>query len=178
MRQIMLDGRIGKDGAKVLKSNNGKDYIRFSLANDSFVNGENKTEWFEISCFDPYIVENKSKFMTQGRYAIVQGVVNSEVTSKNGKIYLNHYVKANNIELPSFGTKKEESNEAQTQISTFTGGTRSEQIVTGQPSAAPQPVQEIHAPVAPVQQTTPQPQVVPSQAVPAGWGNNTDDLPF
>ena len=80
-----MDGRIGKDGAKVLQSANGKSYIRFSLANDSFVNGANKTEWFDVSCFDPYIVEKRAKYMTQGRYAIIQGVLNSEVISKNGK---------------------------------------------------------------------------------------------
>ena len=166
MRQITLDGRIGKDGAKVLKSNNGKDYIRFSLANDSFVNGVNKTEWFEVTCFDPFVIENKSKLMTQGRYAIIQGVVNSEVTTKNGKIYLNHYVRANNIELPSFGTKKDETSEVQ--VSTFTGGTRSDQVVVEQ--------------IAPVQQAAPAPQPAPqpqaSTVQQATATNFSDDLPF
>lgn len=160
MKQITLDGRIGKDGAKVLTTKGGKSYIRFSLANDSFISGANKTEWFDITCFDPYIVENRSKYMTQGRYAIVQGVLNSEVSVKDGKVYLNHYVNANNIELPSFGNKREESNEVQ--VSTFTGGTKSAETVKA-------PVQEV--------KEVPQPQPVASQASPAGW-NNDDDLPF
>lgn len=162
MRQITLDGRIGKDGAKVMKTATGKEYIRFSLANDSFINGANKTEWFDISCFDPYIVEKKREYLKQGRYAIVQGVINSEVATHNGKVYLNHYVTANNIELPSLGGKKEEGNEIQ--VSTFTGGTKSDQIVKAQPEA-------------PVQQAAPAPQPVVSQVAPAGW-NNDDDLPF
>ena len=162
MKQITLDGRLGKD-AVVMKTNNGKEYIRFSLANDSFVNGTNKTEWFEISCFDPFYVEKKLDFFKQGRYVIVQGTLNSEVTAKNGKVYLNHYVKANNIETPSFGTKKE-SNEVQ--VSTYTGGTKPEQVVEA----------KVERP-APVPQTVPQPQVVTTSTAASGWGGD-DDLPF
>lgn len=166
MKQITLDGRIGRDGAKTFQTAKGKSYIRFSLANDSFINGANKTEWFDVTCFDPYLVENKSKFMTQGRYAIIQGTLNSEVTNKDGKIFLNHYVTAINIELPSFGGKKDESNEAQ--VSTFTGGTKSAEVVKTQAA----PVQETAQAPAPA----PQPQVA-SQASPAGWATG-DDLPF
>lgn len=166
MRQITLDGRIGKDGAKVMKSNNGKDYIRFSIANDAFVDGTNKTEWFDITCFDPYIVNKKSEYLKQGRYVIVQGTLKSEMAIKNGKAYLNHYVTANNIELPSFGGKREESTEVQ--VSTFTGGTRSAEVMKA-------PTQE--AKPAPQPQAAPAPQPVVSQAAPAGW-NNDDDLPF
>ena len=169
MRQITLDGRIGTGGAKTLQTAKGKSYIRFSLANDSFVNGALKTEWFDITCFDPFLVENKAKFMTQGRYVIVQGIPDSVVTNKDGKIYLNHYVTANNIELPSFGGKREESNEVQ--VSTFTGGTKSAEAVKPQPA----PVQETYQ--APAPQPAPQPQVSVSQAAPAGWADG-DDLPF
>jgi single-stranded DNA-binding protein len=166
MRQITLDGRIGTGGAKTLQTAKGKSYIRFSLANDSFVNGALKTEWFDITCFDPFLVENKAKFMTQGRYVIVQGIPDSVVTNKDGKIYLNHYVTANNIELPSFGGKREESNEVQ--VSTFTGGTKSAEV-----KSKPAPVQETYQASAPA----PQPQVSVSQAAPAGWSDG-DDLPF
>lgn len=168
MRQITLDGRIGTGGAKTLQTAKGKSYIRFSLANDSFVNGAIKTEWFDITCFDPFLVENKAKFMTQGRYVIVQGIPDSVVTNKDGKIYLNHYVTANNIELPSFGGKREESNEVQ--VSTFTGGTKSEEV-----KSKLAPVQETYQASAP--QPAPQPQVSVSQAAPAGWADG-DDLPF
>ena len=168
MKQITLDGRIGKDGAKVLKTNTGKDYVRFSLANDSFVDGTNKTEWFDITCFDPFIVSKKSEFLKQGRYAIVQGTLKSEVTSKNGHIYLNHYVTANNIELPSLGGKREETNDVG--VSTFTGGTKSS-VVAKQVESAPSITTDSIA------KSTPEPKVMPSQSATSGWGND-DDLPF
>ena len=163
MRQITLDGRIGKGGAKVLKSVNGKDYVRFSIANDAFVDGETKTDWFDVTSFDPYIVNKKSEYLKQGRYAIVQGNLKTEIVIKDGKAWVNNYITAINIELPSFG-KREENNEPQ--VSTYTGGTKSDLTATT-------PVQE----AAPVQQPAPQPQPAVSQMAPAGW-NNDDDLPF
>ena len=167
MRQITLDGRLGGD-AEVKKTNTGKDYIRFEIANDSFIDGTNKTEWFSVTCFDPFVVSKRSDYLKKGRYVIVQGAWKSEVTNKKGTIYLNHYITANNIDFPSLGSKRDNNNEAQ--VSTFTGGTRSAEVTT-------MPTQENHQ--APVQQPvqTPQPQVVVSQAAPAGW-NNDDDLPF
>ena len=167
MKQITLDGRLGGD-AEVKKTNTGKDYVRFDIANDSFVDGANKTEWFSVTCFDPFVVAKRSDYLKKGRYVIVQGAWKSEVASNKGTIYLNHYVTANNIEFPSIGTKKENSNEVQ--VSTFTGGTTS----AGVSAARAQEAQQ-----APVQQPTPapQPQVAVSQASPAGW-NNDDDLPF
>ena len=171
MRQITLDGRIGTGGAKVLQTAKGKSYIRFSIANDTFVNGANKTEWFDVTCFDPFLVENKAKYMTQGRYVIVQGVPDSQVVSKEGKICLNNYITANSSDLQSFGAKKEDSPVAQ--VSTFTGGTKSAEVTKPQVQAAP--VQEIHQHTAPVAQPAPQPVV--SQAAPAGWSSD-DDLPF
>lgn len=120
MKQISLDGRIGKD-AEVLTTKGGKKYIRFSLANDTFMNGENKTEWFDVTCYDPFVVENRVKFLTKGRYVIVSGNLNTDVNVRNGKIYLNQYVTANSIDTPSFG-KKEQDTEEET-VSTYTGGT-------------------------------------------------------
>jgi len=165
MRQITLDGRIGKGGAKVMKSSNGRDYVRFDIANDAFVDGTNKTDWFSITCFDPYIVSKKSEFLKQGRYVIVQGTIKSEVNTKNGKIWLNHYVTANNIELPSFG-KREEKDEDEPLVSTFTGGTKSEEIIEHNGQVPTNPVIK-----------EPQPQVSAMQSAPVGWGND-DDLPF
>lgn len=166
MKQITIDGRIGKD-AEVLKTQGGKSYIRFSLANDSFVNGANQTEWFDITSFDNFIVESRIKFLKKGRYVIVNGTLNSEVHSRNGKIYLNQYVTANNIEFPSFGTKKEENNEVQ--VSTYTGGTKSDQTVHEEVKPAPAPV---------VETPKPAPQPAPATVTAASGWSGDDDLPF
>lgn len=116
MKQISFDGRIGKD-AEVFATRGGRKYVRFSVANDTFINGENKTEWFDVTSYDPYVVENRVKYLSKGRYVIVHGSLNTEVNAKNGKIYLNQYVTANCIDTPLFGKKDDEKEE---KVSTYT----------------------------------------------------------
>lgn len=120
MKQILIDGRIGKN-AEVLTTVTGKKYLRFPIANDTYINGENKTEWFDVTCYDPFIVEKRASFLTKGRFVIISGTLNTEVNAKNGKIYLNQYITALSIDTPSMGTKKEENTEET--VSTYTGGT-------------------------------------------------------
>lgn len=122
MKQIIFDGRLGKD-AEVKNTQTGKPYVRFSVANDTFINGTNKTEWFDVTSYDPYVVENRAKYLTKGRYVIISGTLNTEVNVKNGKVYLNHYVTAVNIDTPSTGNKKEGAEEET--VSTYTAGTPS-----------------------------------------------------
>lgn len=160
MKQISFDGRIGKD-AETLTTKGGRKYVRFSVANDTFLNGENKTEWFDVTCYDPYVVENRVKYLSKGRYVIVHGSLNTEVNTKNGKIYLNQYVTANCIDTPSFGKKEDEKEEM---VSTYTGGTKS----------MPKPVQE-EKPV--VEARTAQPSYS-TQTAPLNDMSDDDDLPF
>ena len=166
MKQIIIDGRIGKDGAKILTTKtNKKPYARFSLANTSYSNGQTKTEWFDVTSYDPFVIDTQSKLLSQGKYVIIQGTINSEVTVKDGKVYLNHYIKAYNIDIPMLGKGKEEGNEVQ--VSTYTGGTKSDQVaptahkplIVETPSAAP---------------VAPQPQTISDSN---GWSAD-DDLPF
>lgn len=123
MKKIALDGRIGKD-AERRRTEKGKEYIHFSVANNSYSGGKETTEWFEVSCYDPYVVENRVKYLTKGKYVIINGDINTSVTVKNGKIYLNQYITANSIDTPSFGSRKEEEDD--TTVSTYTATTETQ----------------------------------------------------
>jgi len=139
MKQILIDGRIGKD-AEVLSTVTGKKYIRFSLANDTFTNGETKTEWFDVTCYDPFVVDKRASFLTKGRYVIISGTLNTQVNVKNGKIYLNQYVTALTIDTPSLGNRKDDNEET---VSTYTAGTQS---VQAKQVEQPKPVEETKKP--------------------------------
>ena len=108
MRQITIDGRLGKD-ALVETSPNGKNYIRFSIANTVFKDKQEKTEWFDITSFDPFIVNNGSKALTKGSYVIVTGTWETEtnVSPTTNKLYVNHRVIASNVEVPNLGKKND-----------------------------------------------------------------------
>ena len=138
MRIISLDGRLGGD-AEVKQTKDGKPYVRFSVANNYFANGKEVTDWFDVNCYDPYVVNNKINFLKKGRYVIITGNIRTEVSNRNGKLWLSHYVTATNVDTPSFGKNKEDNGEAQPEVSVYTGGTRSDFTQQAQPMPATAP---------------------------------------
>lgn len=146
MKLIIFDGRIGAKGAEVLSTKGGKPFVRFSVANNSFVNGQEKTEWFDVTSYDPFVIESKVKYLTKGTPVQIVGSLNTEVKVDNqGKVWVNQYVNADRIEL-MFTGKKDEDNQngtvtesTTTTVSTMTGGTQSETMISGKETPAPQP---------------------------------------
>lgn len=106
MRQIIFDGRLGKDGAEMRQTKNGKPYARFSVANRTYSNGEEKTEWFDVTWFDPN--EKMVEHMTSGSYVIVTGTIRFEQKiDDKGRMWLNFYVNATNVDWPSLGKRQD-----------------------------------------------------------------------
>lgn len=142
MKTITFDGRIGASGAEVRTTKGGKPYVRFSVANNSFANGAEKTEWFDITSYDEYVINNRTKYLTKGTYVIITGTPNTEVNVRDGKVWLNQYVTATSIDTPSFKKKDEEGGTVAESVatpatSTFTGGTESQRFVqTPEPAPA------------------------------------------
>jgi len=164
MKTIIFDGRVGQNGTEVKTSRNGKQYAKFSVANNAYINGEEQTEWFEVTVYDPTFIEKRAQYLGKGSYVIVTGSIRTEIRpDKTGKIWINHYVTASNVDTPRLGGKNENKEVNVTEsvpvVSTFTGGTKSDLSITN-PTAIPC-------------QVIAQPQ--PSLAV---VGSTDDDLPF
>lgn len=133
MKTITFDGRIGASGAEVRTTKGGKPYVRFSVANNSFANGAEKTEWYEVTSYDEYIINNRVKYLTKGTYVIITGNPNIEVNVRDGKIWLNQYITASTIDTPSFKKKEDDTTAtiaSEPETSTFTGGTESQQFIS------------------------------------------------
>ena len=111
MKQIIIDGRLGRD-AVISTSQNGRQHIKFSLANTTFRGNEEKTEWFDITSFDDFVINKKSKALTKGSYVIVTGSWETEtnVSPKDNKLYINHRVIATDINIPMLGKKQDGEN--------------------------------------------------------------------
>lgn len=106
IRVLHLDGRIGKDGAELKQTVAGKPYLRFSLANNYYAGGQEKTEWFDVKVFDPFIIESKKDFLTKGTYVHCVGSFQTDVNvDKNNKVWVNQYMTAYSVETPSIGRK-------------------------------------------------------------------------
>jgi single-stranded DNA-binding protein len=107
MKQIVIDGRLGKD-AVLGTTNTGRQYLRFSLANSSFSKNEGeKTEWFDVTTFSDFDIKYRQNVLKKGSYVIVTGTWRSETSVKDSKVWLNHYVNATDINVPNLGNKKE-----------------------------------------------------------------------
>ena len=137
MKIIIFDGRIGAKGAEVSATRGGKPFVRFSVANNSYVNGQDKTEWFDVTSYDPFIIDNKVNSLTKGTPVQIVGTLNTEVKVKDGKVWVNQYVTADRIEF-NFAGKRDEDNQGtatgEATVSTVTGGTQSEAMVNNQPA--------------------------------------------
>ena len=77
MRQLTFDGRLGKD-AELLSTQSGQQYLRFVVANNSYSKGANgereeKTDWMDVVCFDPFLGKSKQQVLKKGYYVIVTG---------------------------------------------------------------------------------------------------------
>ena len=164
MRQLTFDGRLGKD-AELLSTQSGQQYLRFSVANNTYSKGANgereeKTDWMDVICFDPFLVKSKQQVLKKGYYVIVTGSLEVSLsTLQDGRQFINQRVNAINIEVPNFGTgKADETGAAQTQA-----------------QAAPQMMGNI-PPVTPQPQAQPQAQTTFSMSQPTTTVDN--DLPF
>lgn len=168
MRIISFDGRIGKT-AEVLTAKNGRKYLRMSVANNMFTSNEERTDWFEVTCYDEFIVDKRAKYLTKGTYVIVTGSIVTEVKPKNGKIWVNHYVTATAIDTPRFGKNQDDSSQSyqeeqsEPEVSVYTANTATQRTYQEAPVAEPA-------------------MPVPSYESPASFEgteyDNNDDLPF
>ena len=129
-----VDGRIGAIGAELGTTKGGKPYIKFSLANNSFSGGQEKTVWHEVTCYDPFIIENKKDKLKKGTWVFVTGVLDVDHRVKDNKLWINMNVTAYKIDIAnSGGQSNAEANQTQigesaSQPSVYTGNTKSEAV--------------------------------------------------
>ena len=131
----IVDGRIGAKGAEVLSTRGGKPFIKFSLANNSFIGGQEKTTWYDVVCYDPFIIDNKTEKLKKGTPVMVHGTLFTDSNVKENKVWLNHNLTAYRIDIMALGNG-ENSGTTETvkeQPSVYTGGTPSEAVATQAP---------------------------------------------
>ena len=105
MKTIIFDGRVGQNGTEVKTSKSGKPYAKFSVANNAYINGEEQTEWFDVTVYDPTFIEKRAQYLGKGSYVIVTGNWETEanVSPKDGKLYINQRVVATDVNIPKIG---------------------------------------------------------------------------
>jgi single stranded DNA-binding protein len=179
---IHFDGRVGKDGAEVKQTVTGRQYLRFSVANNTYINGQEKTEWFDVKVFDPFLIENVGKLLTKGKYVSIVGVPQTETNvDKNGRVWVNQYVTASIVSVPSVGKSGDKDDVVNMSSGlTVTTDVAQSQVAVPEPQVyqpTPQVTPQVAQPVAPqVAQQLGQ-NVIPSEDV-MTTGSFDDEIPF
>ena len=99
MRVLSVDGHIKSD-AEIRVSKNGessKTYLYFELANKTYIKGRYETTWYTVISFDESLKSRVHGFK-KGSYVFVSGIYEVTAVAKD-KLYLNHTVIANSVEL-------------------------------------------------------------------------------
>jgi single-stranded DNA-binding protein len=106
MQLHIVDGRLGKD-AEVRTDKNGKNYVRFTLANRVFRNGENETVWYDVISNVPTIVDGQAPYLKKGNYVIVTGTLSVDTRiGTNSIVYTNLTLSADKVDFGGGGEKK------------------------------------------------------------------------
>ena len=97
-------GRLGKD-AEVFETSNGTKCVKFSVAENNYRNGEEKTTWYDVTSYDSFVLNSQIKVLKKGTFVVIVGDVDSRINvGKDGKVYLNHSVIPSAIKIPNIGT--------------------------------------------------------------------------
>ena len=123
MRILTLDGRLGND-AELKTTKNGKQFIRFSIANTTSFMGKDDTVWYDIISYHTGALQ----YLKKGIPVNVSGVVSTSFNVDKGKPYINHTVIANSLEFSRFGNKKDTENDDAKFLSTSTSITNKNEV--------------------------------------------------
>ena len=123
MKIITFDGRLGKD-ATVKVGKSGKKFLSFTVANNSFYEGQQRVDWFDVACFDPYLV---------GRFTDENGNVR---LLKKGT-YVITFIDRPNVGPSSDYQKTEANTEDVPQVSVYTANTQTQKVEQPVPQAQP-----------------------------------------
>lgn len=92
MKKATLIGRLGRD-ARIVESKNGSKFISFTMAVNSYLNGVEKTTWFDVISFN--YSEKMAPYFTKGTAVEVFGDFDTRLEIGNdGKPYLRNDVRA------------------------------------------------------------------------------------
>lgn len=130
MKKCTLVGRLGKD-ARLVDSKNGSQFVSFTMAVNSYMNGQEKTTWFDVISFN--FSEKMVPHLTKGSAVEVFGDFDTRLEMGNdGKPYLRNDVRADWFDFArgtsqSGGTRTETSVIPETTVVTETTTQESKQ---------------------------------------------------
>ena len=107
MNTISISGRVAQPSTR--ETNNGGKMLTFSVADDQYIQGQQKTQWFRCALFGKR-AESLESILTKGKEVTVSGKLQqNEYEGTNGK-GINNNVVVNDVYITS--SKRDTSTEA------------------------------------------------------------------
>ena len=123
MNKTIIIGHLGKD-ASVRETSNGSKFLSFSIADNQFVKGENKTYWYDVITFN--FNEKLVQYYKKGSNLVVTGNIVSDLeVGKDGVTRCRRSMTADSIDFApgksdaSGSTEQTVSNEESNQQSMY-----------------------------------------------------------
>lgn len=110
MQNITVTGRLGRD-AKIYTSNNGNEFIAFSIASNRRVKNEDKTYWWDVIIANVQRYRKMSEYLKKGAAVIVVGELDASIEKDNNGIdRLRLTINADGVHFNSTEGKSNNSN--------------------------------------------------------------------
>ncbi len=148
----VIIGRLGKD-AEVSETSNGSQCVKFTVAENDYKGGENKTIWYDVTSYDSFVAKSQIKVLKKGAFVVIVGDVDCRINvGKNGKIYLNYNVIASTIKVPNLGgdrknNESEDSTDENTVTTITTGSFKVDESPVSSEAKRPTPPEPAYATV-------------------------------
>lgn len=105
MNSIFITGFLGRDSASRETAKGGK-FLSFTVGSNDFVNGNEKTQWFDCIWFN--YNTNMAEHLKKGASVVVVGSLDVDLeTADDGKTYIRRKVNVHNVTFNSSGKKEE-----------------------------------------------------------------------
>lgn len=110
MQNITVTGRLGRD-AKIFTSNNGNEFIAFSIASNRRVKNEEKTYWWDVIIANVQRYRKMSEYLKKGAAVIIVGELDASIEKDNNGIdRLRLTINADGVHFNSTEGKSNNSN--------------------------------------------------------------------
>lgn len=125
MSLVVIAGRLGKD-ASVETTSGGTKVVKFSVVENEYKNGEETSVWYDVTSFNPFIIEKQIKALKKGSFIVAPADLTVRASfSKSGQLYLNYDAIVSSLKVINVngngGTKKNESSSENNDSEVTTG---------------------------------------------------------
>lgn len=110
MVNVNFIGNLGAD-AELKTTKDGKQFLTFSIATDTFVKGNKERVWFRASLFDERRSVELATKLKSGSHVYVSGTLNSHIYyNSNGDASISRNLNVYNIEFVSSSRQENKEN--------------------------------------------------------------------